>query len=215
MKVAVFQHDPGEPAGLFHGLLAARGMPVETVRLDETGEIPPGAEEAALVLMGGPMSVNDVDEYPWLDGEKGLVRRAVDGGRPVLGICLGAQLIASALGARVYPSAPETGWTTLAGAPGNSIFPPVFRAFELHGETFDLPTGAHLLATGDRVRHQAFAVGSALGLQFHLEATPAMIAAWAVGLTPTGSDRWSAETARYADDARRLCARVLDYVLRP
>jgi GMP synthase-like glutamine amidotransferase len=215
MRVAVVQHDPSEPAGLLDELLAARSLPVETVPLYETGEIPPRTGDAALVLMGGPMSVNDVDEYPWLNAEKALVRRAVDGGRPVLGICLGAQLIASALGARVYPSTPETGWTTLAGTPGNPLFPPSFRAFELHGETFDLPPGARLLATGDRVRHQAFAVGSALGLQFHLEATPAMIAAWTTGLARTLADCQSTGTVQYAGDARRLCARVLDYVLRP
>ena len=215
MKVAVVQHDPGEPAGLLDELLAARGLSSETVRLDETGEMPPWAAQTALVLMGGPMSVNDLLDYPWLNDEKALVRHAVGDGRPVLGICLGAQLIASALGARVYPSVTETGWTTLAGVPDSPLFPPVFQAFELHGETFDLPTGARLLATGDRVRHQAFAIGSALGLQFHLEATPAMIAAWAAGLAPADSDCWNAETARYAAGARRLCARVLDYVLRP
>lgn len=104
--------------------------------------------------------------------------------------------------------------TTLAGVPGNPIFPPVHPAFELHGETFDLPPGALLLAPVASVRHQAFSIGSALGLQFHLGATPGMIAAWATGLAPTGSDCRSAETARYAKNARRLCVRVLDYVLR-
>jgi GMP synthase (glutamine-hydrolysing) len=214
MRVAVLLHDPSEPAGLIDELLAAREHPVATVRLDETNEVPAGLDEAALVLMGGPMSVNDEAGYPWLAAEKSLVRRAVEAGRPVLGICLGAQLIASALGARVYSSEPEIGWRTLAGVLGTPIFPQAFSAFELHGETFDLPAGAVLLATGDRVRHQAFAVGSAVGLQFHLEATAPMIATWSAALPVPERDRVTAETALHLPAAHRLCGAVLDYILR-
>ena len=214
MKVAVLLHDPAEPAGVIEELLAARGHSAATVRLDETNEVPGGLDGAALVLMGGPMSANDEVLHPWLADEKALVRHAVGAGRPVLGICLGAQVIASALGARVYPSEQEVGWRALAGAPGNPLFPPVFQAFELHGETFDLPAGAVLLATGERVPHQAFAVGSAVGLQFHLEATAPMIAAWGASLPAEERARCAAETARHLPSARRLCGDVLDYVLR-
>ncbi|MEN6518379.1 MAG: type 1 glutamine amidotransferase [Methanospirillum sp.] len=214
MKVAVLLHDPAEPAGLIDELLAATGHSAATVRLDETNEVPGGLDGAALVLMGGPMSANDEALHPWLAAEKALVRRAVGAGRPVLGICLGAQVIASALGARVYPSEQEVGWRALAGVPGYSLLPPAFPAFELHGETFDLPAGAVLLATGERVPHQAFAVGSAVGLQFHLEATAPMIAAWAADLPEMERERCAAETERFARDAHRLCGAVRDYVLR-
>ncbi len=195
-------------------LLESRGVRHEIHRLYEAEGLPAGLDRAGLVLMGGPMSVNDQDRHPWLEDEQALIRDAVGDGRPVLGVCLGAQLIARALGARVYPSVPERGWRTLAGAPRNPLFPPAFPAFELHGETFDLPEGATLLATGDAVRHQAFAIGSALGLQFHLEATPAVIAAWTADLPGAEREGCAAETARHLPAARRLLVDVLDYLLR-
>lgn len=205
MKVAVLLHDPAEPAGLIDGLLSAMGHSATVVRLDETNEVPGGLDEAALVLMGGPMSANDEVGHPWLASEKALVRRVVGAGRPVLGVCLGAQMIASALGARVYASDREVGWRTLKGVPGNPIFPPAFPAFELHGETFDLPAGAAVvLATGDRVPHQAFTVGSAVGLQFHLEATAPMIAAWSASLPASERDRYTTETALHLPGAHRI-----------
>lgn len=214
MKVAVLLHDPAEPAGVIEELLAARGHSAAIVRLDETNEFPGWIGEAALVLMGGSMSTNDESAYPWLIEEKALVRDAVGDGRPVLGVCLGAQLIASALGARVYRSVREIGWETLTGLSDQQLFPGTFSAFELHGETFDLPAGAVLLATGEHVPHQAFAVGSAVGLQFHLEATAPMIAAWTADLPETEQERCAAETERDAREAHRLCGAVLDYVLR-
>ncbi len=214
MKVAVVEHDPTEPAGMFGELLAGRAVPAETVRLDETNELPPWTDDTALVLMGGPMSVNDESEYPWLKEEKALIRDAVASRRPVLGVCLGAQLIASALGARVYPSVRETGWKTLSGLPDNPLFPRTFPAFQFHGETFDLPEGADLLATSGALPHQAFAYESALGLQFHIEATSPMIAAWTADMPVTARERCATETERHTGETRRLCEDVLDYVLR-
>lgn len=214
MKVAVILHDRDEPAGMFDELLEVRALPTETVRLDETNELPGWTANAALVLMGGPMSVNDEDAYPWLKEEKALVRDALAARRPILGVCLGAQLIASALGARVYRSVPEIGWRTLSGLPDEPLFPGIFSAFELHGETFDLPGGARLLATAEDVPHQAFACGSALGLQFHIEATEPMIAAWTTDLPEITRDCCLAETERHIHEARRLCELVLDHVLR-
>ena len=214
MKVAVVEHDPTEPAGMFGELLASRAVPAGTVRLDETNELPPWTGETALILMGGSMSVNDESDYPWLKEEKALIRDAVAGRRPVLGVCLGAQLIASALGARVYPSVRETGWKTLSGLPDNPLFPRTFPAFQFHGETFDLPEGADLLATSGAVPHQAFAYGSALGLQFHIEAMSPMIAAWTADMPVTAREWCATETERHTGEARRLCEDVLDYILR-
>jgi len=213
MELAVLLHDPIEPPGMIADLLDSRGQRHEIHRLYEEG-LPAGLDRAGLVLMGGPMSVNDQDRYPWLEDEQALIRDAVGDGRPVLGVCLGAQLIARALGARVYPSVPEHGWRTLSGVAGNPLFPREFSAFELHGETFDLPPGAALLATGDAVRHQAFAVGSALGLQFHLEATPDVIAAWTADLPAADRETCAALTVRQLPAARRLLGGVLDYLLR-
>ena len=124
------------------------------------------------------MSVNDEGEYPWLAAEKRLVREAIEGSRPVLGVCLGAQLIASSLGAKVYRNAEkEIGWFPIAGtAPADSdsfAFPRSLTVFHWHGETFDLPPGSRRLASSAACANQAFQIGRrALGIQFHLETTP-------------------------------------------
>ena len=139
-----------------------------------------------LIFLGGPMSVND--GLPFLERELEVVRQALDRGQPVLGICLGSQLIARALGASVYRNpVKEIGWfeirLTEAGA-RDALFGCMNgteRVFHWHGETFDLPRGATLLASSEACRNQAFRWGSNVyGLQFHLEVTPAMIADWCV-----------------------------------
>jgi GMP synthase-like glutamine amidotransferase len=132
-----------------------------------------------LIIMGGPMSVNDEAEYPWLSAEKRFARDVIEAGKPVLGVCLGAQLIASALGARVYRNAEkEIGWFPVEGLasedPAVYRFPPSALAFHWHGETFDLPVGASRIARSAACENQAFQLGSTtLGLQFHLETTRA------------------------------------------
>lgn len=157
-----------------------RAWSLATTRFFESpARLPSPDEVDLLVVMGGPMSVNDEREFPWLVEEKQFVRRILAAGKPVLGICLGAQLIANALGARVYPNrAKEIGWFPIHGVPSDD--PDTFRlpatadVFHWHGETFDLPTGAVHLARSAHCEHQAFQVGRrALGLQFHLETTPA------------------------------------------
>jgi GMP synthase-like glutamine amidotransferase len=146
--------------------------------LFDSEELPCLDDIDLLIAMGGPMSVNDEQAYPWLTAEKEFVRDAIHSGKAVLGICLGAQLIASALGARVYPNAvKEIGWfpVTKVTSPGNSIscFPESVDVFHWHGETFDLPSGATQFARSIGCENQAFRFGdSVIGLQFHLEITP-------------------------------------------
>ena len=124
------------------------------------------------------MSVNDEGEFPWLAPEKQLIRDAIQSGKAVLGVCLGAQLIASAMGARVYRNhVKEIGWFPVQRFPsiGTSTFrfPPSVEVFHWHGETFDLPSGATRLARSEGCENQAFQLGrSVMGLQFHLETTP-------------------------------------------
>ncbi len=148
------------------------------------GECEPDPENIdLLIVMGGPMSVNDENIYPWLVAEKDWIRRWIDAGRPLLGVCLGAQLIVSALGARVYPNAAkEIGWfpvTAVTPLPDHAFrFPPEQSVFHWHGETFDLPPGAIHLARSAGCEHQAFQIGrNVIGLQFHLETTPVTAAA--------------------------------------
>ncbi len=165
-------------------MLERRGISLEYVDLfrDEDQAFEP-AKAAGLIFLGGPMSVNDDVEY--LRRETEIISRAIEVGPPVLGICLGAQLIAKAAGASVYRNKmKEIGWfdvhLTETGQ-ADPLFTGVERCatvFHWHGETFDLPEGASWLAYSERCRHQAFRLGQACGLQFHLEVTPAMIEQW-------------------------------------
>lgn len=178
MRTHVLQHVPFEGLGSIEPWLTARHARVTWTRFFEDPSLPEAADIDLLIALGGPMSVNDEDLLPWLRAEKRFIARAIALGRPVLGICLGAQLIASALGARVYPGPhKEIGWHPVRGTsaePGSFAFPAEFLAFHWHGETFDLPPGAVCLARSRACRHQAFRFGrNVLGLQFHLETTPA------------------------------------------
>ena len=211
MKVAAFQHVPGEPLGLFESILDEKKIPFEYIRLYETNEVP-RTDATHLVFLGGPMSVNDEQEFPWLVQEKELIRRSVKGGKNVLGICLGAQLIASAHGAKVYKYVRETGWHTLNGEPG-SFFPQQFPVFQLHGETFEIPYRGRLLATGPKVRNQAFSLGSALGLQFHLELTDTIIRDWSRDLRKYAREKIGRETPRFLPASNRLCRKVAEHFI--
>ena len=177
MKIHWLQHVPFEKLGSIQDWADARHHSLAATRLHQ-GEALPGIEEIDwLIVMGGPMGVNDEAEFEWLRPEKELIRQAIGQKKRVLGICLGAQLIASALGARVYKnSEKEIGWFKVQRSsnvrPGDFLesFPPEFTAFHWHGDTFDLPYGARLLASTGACRHQAYAIGDRiLGLQFHLE----------------------------------------------
>jgi GMP synthase-like glutamine amidotransferase len=178
MRAHVFQHVPFEGLGSIEPWLRARRAAVSFTRFYESAALPALGDIDLLIALGGPMSVNDEDVLPWLRSEKQFVASAIAAGKPVLGICLGAQLIASALGARVYPGPQkEIGWfPVFAAEAGARAFglPAEFLAFHWHGETFDLPPGATPLCRSAACANQAFSVGPrALALQFHLETTPA------------------------------------------
>jgi len=178
MRAHYFQHAPFEGLGSIEPWLKKAGCEITSTRFYESAKLPDLKTIDLLVVMGGPMSVNDEDRFPWLVAEKQFIWDAIAKSKPVLGICLGAQLIAGALGTGVYSNkAKEIGWFPVHGIKSNdqSIFefPESIKVFHWHGETFDLPSGATLLAKSDACENQAFQVGkSVIGLQFHLETTP-------------------------------------------
>jgi GMP synthase-like glutamine amidotransferase len=180
MNVHVLQHVPFEGLGSIESWLGTQSAVVNHSKLFQGDPMPEVTAVDLIIALGGPMSVNDEQQHPWLRGEKRFLADAVHAGKPVLGICLGAQLIASSLGARVYPGPhKEIGWFPVMGEkalPGGFHFPTAVEAFHWHGETFDLPHGARLLARSEAFPHQAFQAGDrVLGLQFHLETTPASV----------------------------------------
>ncbi|MGE4298876.1 MAG: type 1 glutamine amidotransferase [Desulfovibrionaceae bacterium] len=179
MRIHTIEHVPFEgPAGIA-AHAATHGHPLHRTRLYAGDAFPALDSFDLLAVMGGPMSVHDTLQFPWLAREKTFLRQAVDAGRAVLGICLGAQLLAESLGGAVTRSPqPEIGWhpVTLtpdaAASPAFAGLPSAFTAFHWHGETFSIPPGATHLASSAACAHQAFAVdGRLVGLQFHFETT--------------------------------------------
>lgn len=181
MKAHYLQHVPFEGLGYIERWLRQRGAAITATRffqpLEGNNQLPGLDSFDFLIIMGGPMSVNDEADLPWLVQEKSFVRAAVAAGKPVLGVCLGAQLIAASLGAKVYPNGlKEIGWWPVYGkdaSVGGFSFPASLHVFHWHGETFDLPPGATLLASSNGCINQAFALEEkVVGLQFHMETTP-------------------------------------------
>jgi GMP synthase (glutamine-hydrolysing) len=197
VKALIYTHHPDEGPGLLIDILRERGWEVEEAKLWKGEPMPDSRSFHLLILMGGPMSVHDEDACPFLFEEKQFVRGWVTEGKATLGICLGAQLIADCLGARIYRGdKEELGWYELvlteAGKkdPFVSEFPLRFPVFQWHGETFDLPMGAILLATASDYPHQAFRFGDlAYAFQFHLEVTETMLNTWLSGDGPGGGKK--------------------------
>ncbi len=191
MRVHVLQHVAFEGLGSIGSWLERRAAKVRVTRLFEEPHFPDLGELDWLVVLGGPMSVNDEGVVPWLAPEKRFIADAIAASKGVLGICLGAQLVASALGARVRPNAEkEIGWFPVeptpaaAASPFASVFQRPLEVFHWHGQTFELPKGATQLLRSAACEQQAFALGErVLALQFHLETTPEIVRAMSEACT--------------------------------
>lgn len=178
MRAVILQHDPIDGPGSLTSWLPRHTSTQELVRLYQGDTLPDPTKVDLLLILGGPMSVNDEEKFPWLRPEKVFIRQIIDRQRPVLGICLGAQLIASALGAKVRANRhKEIGWHEIEGVTSCSpLTLPSMPLFQWHGETFDLPDQAILLARTEACEHQAFLYReNILGLQFHPEVTPELV----------------------------------------
>jgi GMP synthase (glutamine-hydrolysing) len=187
LRTLVLQHIACEPPGVYEDVLVARGAAIHRVELDEGEPLPDWRDFDLIVAMGGPMSVNDEGEHPWLADEKRLIREAVSAGTGYWGACLGVQLLAASLGARVHAGeTPEVGVLPVMltdeglADPVMAGLPRELPTLQWHGDTFDLPDGAVRLAGSPAYPNQAFRWGrAAYGVQFHLEVTGGMAREWA------------------------------------
>lgn len=181
--IAIFRHAPTEGPGHFASFLDTRKLPWRIIAIDQGEPVPASPDDfSGLVFMGGPMSVND--DLPWIPGILSLIRAAVAADIPVLGHCLGGQLIAKALGGSVGRNpVKEIGWgrVDVAATPeARRWFGDIagFQAFHWHGETFSLPPGASCILSSPYCANQAYVMGKHLGMQCHVEMTEDMIRAW-------------------------------------
>ena len=194
VSVLIIKNVAAEGPGTIELFLRNNGIPSRTVE-GYREALPSGDEFEVLIMLGGPMSVNETDIYPYIAAEEGLVREFIEGGKKVFGVCLGAQIMAKALGAKVYPGREkEIGWHEiellgeglrdplmgkLAIHPRTGDFCRRFKVFHWHGETFDIPVGAERIAQSDLYANQAFRYGTgAYAFQFHIEVEKGTIYEW-------------------------------------
>jgi len=178
MRAHYLQHVPFEGLGSIETWLQNADYEISSTQFFNSGKLPDIGDIDFLVILGGPMSVNKETEHPWLVKEKEYISGAIEAGKPVLGICLGAQLIANSMGGEVFAnSKKEIGWFPVEAVDSKSTsvfqFPKETEVFHWHGETFSLPKSAVQIAESKGCENQAFQIGrNVVGLQFHLETTP-------------------------------------------
>ena len=179
LSVHAFMHVPFEGLGCIEQWINRNNHSLGYTHFYENYRLPDVNTIDWLIVMGGPMGVYDEAQYPWLVEEKAFIRKAIEQGKTVIGICLGSQLIAEVLGAKVYPNhQKEIGWfnvklsKTALELPLFKDFEEKFPVFHWHGDTYDIPIGSKHLMSSDNCRNQAFLFGeNVLGLQFHFEVT--------------------------------------------
>ena len=219
-KILVFQHVASEGLGSFEEELKKAGLPWETLMISNDTVLPSGVkleEYGGLIILGGPMGVYEEAKYPWILKEIMLIQEALRQKKPILGICLGAQLLSKAAGGRVVKGpVPEIGWHPIRLDDWFYKRNPLFfqidhtkehMVFQWHGDCFDIPTQGYRLAWNEAYPHQAFCFnGNAVGLQFHPEMTEAMIADW------VASPKAAMQIAAAGQDSTKILADISKYL---
>jgi GMP synthase (glutamine-hydrolysing) len=211
------RHQPTAPLGIIEEVLRAEKVPWRYLDVWSDPDPPSASDASGLIVLGGEMNVDQLDRHPFLTDVRRLTLDALEGHKPILGICLGAQVLARVLGSEVHPSpVKEIGFhpvrATAEGSrdPVMSPFAPQARVFQFHEDACDLPDGAQLLFTGEEVSVQAFRMGEiAYGIQFHFEVTGKEIAAWC-DETPDLQEGWGASKEKLMSEANASLARQQD-----
>jgi len=221
-RLLVLQHLEIEGPGLFEQFAKERNLKIEIIRLDNNNALPQTKNGDLILIMGGPMGVKDIGRkrYPWLKLERDFIKKELENERPIVGVCLGAQLLASAAGGDVEilkygspPKAlPEIGWSQIFIDKSNSDFKALFEdpfyVLHWHGDRILLPNKAVLIASSARCKEQFFRIGDyAYGLQFHIETTGGMVNKWIKedkefvfkGLGSNGQEILKEENKKYID----------------
>ena len=221
-RLLILQHLEREGPGLFEQIAKERDLKIKIVRLDKKDNLPQTKKGDLILIMGGPMGVKDIgsERYPWLKSERDFIKRELKNKRPIIGVCLGAQLLASAAGGDIKilkygspPKAlPEIGWSQIIFNKSNKKFKKLFakplHVLHWHGDRILLPKKAVLIASSTRCKEQFFRIGDfAYGLQFHIETTGAMINKWIKedkefvfkGLGSNGQEILREENKKYSD----------------
>ena len=206
LRIHYFQHVSHEGLGSIEEWASSSGHSLTSTRFFESAGLPEISDLDWLIVMGGPMSVNDEEQFPWLADEKKFIRQAIDKGKTVLGICLGSQLVSAALGAKVYKNAEkEIGWFDIELTPfaqSDNLFFEMesrLKVFHWHGDTFDLPENAIRLASSAGCKNQAYIYkDKVLALQFHLEPT------WDLLLEMIEGGREELSTGKYVQTEKEL-----------
>jgi len=221
-RLLVLQHLEIEGPGLFEQFAKERDLKIDIIRLDNKNALPQTKKGDLILIMGGPMGVKDIgsERYPWLKLERNFIKKELENERPIIGVCLGAQLLANAAGGDVEilkygspPKAlPEIGWSQIFIDKSNkdfkAVFEDPFHVLHWHGDRILLPNKAVLIASSQRCNEQFFRIGKfAYGLQFHIETTEAMIDKWIKedkdfifkGLGLNGQEILREENKKYSD----------------
>ncbi len=211
MRIAAIKNHPDEGLGYIEDILKEKGIEFIYIEAYDRTEL---VESDALIILGGPMGVYEADKYPYLKWEMDLISK-VYAKMPVLGICLGAQLIAAALGARVYPYIKEIGCRYVEKVSEHELFanlPEKMEVFQWHGDTFDLPENAKLVYAGEEVKNQCFVAGKAIAMQFHLEMTYELIKSWLEKskLKEDEKKRILEESKEKIKNHNKLCEKFMD-----